>query len=174
MKLLNIGRMLNHDDFVYVGLRIHFWPQISIADQTFKNRSNVESWCVCIKFGSESISDLKSPLQIKLSKIGRMLNHDDFALDCAQNPFLKLNLDRRSKFQKSAERQIMMIMPWVGLRIHFWPQISIADQTFKNRVNVESWFFALGWAQNPFLISNFDRRSNFQKSAECWFMMILY
>jgi hypothetical protein len=135
-----------------------------------------------------------------------MSNHDDFVLDWTQNPFLKLNLDRRSNFQKSAECCIMMLLHYVGLRIHFWPQISIADQTFKNRPNVESWWFcirldsesiseiksrshiklskigrksyhdafALCWVQNPFLTSNFDCRSNFQKSAECWIMIFLH
>ena len=122
-------------------LRIHFWPQISIADQTFKNQPNVESWCLCIRMGSESIFGLKSRSQIKLSKIGRMLNHDDYAIGWAQNPFLNSNLDRRSNFQISAECQIIIILHWVGFRIHFWPQILIADQNFKNRPTLESWWF---------------------------------
>ena len=111
---------------------------ISIVDQNFKNRLNVESWWFYIKLCSESISDLKSrsliklskigwmlnhdvfalgwarnPFlmsQVKLSKIGRILNHDDFPLDCAQNPFLTFNLDHRSNFQKSADIRIMMIL----------------------------------------------------------------
>ena len=167
--------MSNHDDYA-LG-----WAQNPFLNLNLDRRSNFQ-------------------------KIGRMLNHDDFALGWVQNPFLNLNLDRKLNFQISAECWIMIILHWVGLRIHFWSQTSIADQTFKNRPNVESWWFcirlgsesilefksrsqikvskidrtsnhddyAMGWAQNPILTSNLDHRSNFQKSAECWIMMILH
>ena len=88
--------------------------------------------------GSYKKGFVKSRSQIKFSKIGRMSNHDVFALGWAQNPFLISNLDHKSKFQKSAECQIMMILICTRLRIHLEPFFLIAYQNFKNWPNIES------------------------------------
>ena len=123
------------------GLRIHFWDQISIEDRNLKNRLNFELLWFWLALISESISELKFRLQIKISKIIWMSNHHDFDLHWYQNVFLNSNLDRRSKFPKSAEYRIIMILIYVQVKIHFWTQISITDQNFKNPPNVESWWF---------------------------------
>ena len=139
-----------------------------------KNRPNVESWWFWLALILESISEIKSRLQIKISQICRMSNHDVFDLFWDQNPFLNSNLDRRSKFQKSAESRIMMILTCADIRIHFWDEISIADQKRMARLDVKlhSSRKQINYIL-PFLNSNLDRISKFQKSAECWIIMIL-